>query len=130
MPCFSNGPNPNEPEYDQWVSQVRPQLQAFTHVVDYYYRKAKLSLPHPGTVDNLRAWFDNDELPDDVVEPVDAEDNSRVLRQILLHLDCDGIGVFQLNDIRNLLIRERTPKNLGYLYALNHCFAAMRNYVC
>src|SRR5436190_23958360 len=55
------------------------------------------------------SWFSPnngraENLPPDAVNSVDAEENRRVLRQILLHLDCDGVDVFKLNEILNFLV--------------------------
>ena len=134
MPCFSSGPTPGTQEYEDWLPQVQKRLDSFIHVVDYYYHKAGLSLPQPHTIDGLREWLRGGKLPPphDAIKPVDLDKNTQVLRQILLHLQCDGVDVFQLNDIANLFsekisTKEITPKQLGYCYVLNYCFSAMRN---
>ncbi|MCA9071842.1 MAG: hypothetical protein KDA84_23100, partial [Planctomycetaceae bacterium] len=101
------------------------KFRRLVHVVDYYYKKASLTLPQPHTVDCWAEWLLGGS-PFDAVAPLDTPVNKLVLRQILLHLDCDGVEVFQLNDIRNFLINNPTPKRLGYGYIVSHCFVAMR----
>ena len=50
------------------------------------------------------------------------------MHQILLHLDCDGVDVFQLNDIGNLLRSDLTPKNPRVRpRSFNYCSVALRN---
>lgn len=117
MPCFTTGPTPGTPEYEEWLPGVRRKLDSFTHVVDYYSRKAGFTTPEPTGCDD----------PDEASVVASSPGNDRVLEQILLHLDCDGVDVFQLNDIRNLLRDDRTPKGRGYLRVLNHCFRTLRN---
>jgi hypothetical protein len=117
MPCFSNGPEPGTPQYDAWLPDVRRKLDAFTHVVDYYYRKAGLAMPEPTGSDTTGQE----------ATPADPSGNKRVLDQILLHLDCDGVDVFYLNDIRNLLREDDSPRGRGYARALSFCFKALRN---
>ena len=51
MPCFSTEPRPGTQEYEEWLPRVRSQLDLFTHVVDYYYRKAGVTMPEPAGVD-------------------------------------------------------------------------------
>src|SRR4051794_8838794 len=116
MPCFSTGLTPGTPEYEMWVTDVQRTVVAFTHVVDYYYAKAGFPMPQPDTLQGLREWCDGENLPPDAVGTADPGGNKRVLRQILLHLDCDGVDVFKLNEIRNFLVTERTPQRLGYLF--------------
>src|SRR3954451_10972033 len=127
MPCFSTGPTPGTPGYEMWFADVQRTVGTFTHVVDYYYAKAGFPMPQPDTLERLREWCDGENLPPDAVNSVDAEENRRVLRQILLHLDCDGVDVFKLNEILNFLVMERTPQGLGYLFVAQHCFIALRN---
>src|SRR5262249_47225367 len=129
MPCFSTSPPPpGTPEYEEWLPRVQRMFDAFAHVVDYYYSKAGFPMPHPGMVEDLSAWLYGDRrLPSDVIQPVNPDENSRVLRQILLHLDCDGVDVFQLNDLRIFLYKELTPKRCGYAFIVNYCFVALRN---
>ena len=99
-------------------------LDSFTHVVDYYYRKAGLTLPEPATLDNREDWWRGREIPSDPTAPVDPSENGRVLQQILLHFDCDDVGVFQLNDIQNLLAEEQPRRRVGYTFVLQYCFIA------
>src|SRR5439155_5440724 len=103
---FSTGPTPGTPEYEERLPGVRRQLDAFTHVVDYYYRKAGITMPQPATLDNRRDWWDG-EVPPDATTTVDSSENDRVLHQILLHLDCDDRDVFHRNDIRTLLSQQQ-----------------------
>lgn len=117
VPCFSTGPEPGTPDYAAGLPEVGRKLAAFTHVVDYYYRKAGLAMPEPA------ACTDPEDPPDTGVPAVD----DRVLDQILLHLDCDGVDVFQLNDVRNLLRHDQTAKGRGYARVLGFCFRALRN---
>jgi hypothetical protein len=126
MPCFRTAPERESSEYGEWITTVTPKMEAFTHVVDYYYRAAGRPIPQPATVEFIREWFRAGALPADAQPPVDATANTRVLTQILLHLDCDGVGVFQLNDIANLLLESPTPRRLGYGFVLINCFVAMR----
>lgn len=116
MPCFRTGPEPGTPQYEAWIPEVRRKHDAFLHVVDYYYRKAGLTMPEPPEDRNRRRGSPR-------AAPAGDE---RVLEQILLHLDCDGVDVFQLNDIRNLLARDRTPRGRGYSRVLKYCFVALR----
>ncbi len=117
MPCFSTGPDPGTPEYAAWLPDVRRKLDSFMHVVDYYYRKAGLQMPEPTGAPG----------PGGTSPPAESVGNDRVLSQILLHIDCDGVNVFHLNDIRNLLSSDDTPKGRGYARVLNFCFRALRN---
>ena len=128
MPCFSTGPDQGTQAYLEWLPQVQRMFDAFAHVVDYYYYKAGFPMPHPGMVDDLDGWlFGGPRLPSDAIQPVNPDENTRVLRQIVLHLDCDGVDVFQLNDIRNFLRKEPTPKRLGYAFVAEQCFVVLRN---
>ena len=134
MPCFRNAPDRGTDEYEKWLPEVESRWRSFRHVVDYYYAKASVVLPHPATVtrDDLQAWGNPLERPQNPIAPVDWDENQAVIRQILLHIDCDGVDVFQLNDISNFLTEgfvEGTmkPEELGYLWALYQCFSAMRN---
>lgn len=117
MPCFSTGPTPGTPAYVAWLPEVTRKLDRFVHVVDYYYQKAGLGMPEPSSTD----------LEGEGVAWDDPLGNDRVLEQILLHLDCDDVDVFHLNDIRNLLSDDHTPSGRGYLRVLNYCFRALRN---
>lgn len=115
MPCFSNGPMPGTPDYDEWLPEVTRQLDSFIHVVDYYYAKAGIPVPQP----DVPAGTSH------ITEPIDARENERVLQQILLHLDCDDVDVLQLHDIRLLLGNDPASKGHRYVAVLNHCFAAL-----
>ncbi|MBM83856.1 MAG: hypothetical protein CMJ78_25150 [Planctomycetaceae bacterium] len=76
MPCFNSGPERGTKEYEQWLTDVEPRWQSFRHVVDYYYSKANAVLPHPATVtrDDLNAWGNPLERPQNSVTPVFGED--------------------------------------------------------
>src|SRR6266545_3715030 len=111
MPCFSNGPRPGTPDYDAWLPEVTRQLDSFTHVVDCYFGKAGLPVPR------------QDDATSD--PPIDTRENEGVLRQVLLHLDCDGVDVLHLHDIRLLLGNDPASKGHRYAAVLNHCFAAL-----
>jgi hypothetical protein len=108
------------------LAGVRKKLDSFRHVVDYYYRKAGIGMPQPANLDNRREWWGR-ELPPAAASQVATSENRGVLNQILLHLDCDDVDVFQLNDIRNLLSQDQTPQALGYAFVLQFCFVALRN---
>ena len=128
MPCFSTGPTRGTPDYEAWLPDMQGKFDPFAHVVDYYYQMAGFPMPQPASVEHMREWCRAGDLPQDVTIPVDPDVNKCVLRQILLHLDCDGIDVFQLNDIGNFLLMECTPQRLGYAFVVIHCFAALRNH--
>lgn len=132
MPCFRSAPDREDPEYAAWAERVEEQFDSIVHVVDYYYGKSGLSMPQPHTLDCWEEWLLGGkrdapvEKPSDSITPVDTKENQRVLRQILLHLDCDEVTEIQLNDIRNYLIKNPSPKRMGYGYIVDYCFVAMR----
>ena len=134
MPCFSNGPDPGTAEYDQWLPEAESRWKAFVHVVDYYFRSAGEAVPFPAEVTSeiVRAWDNPLELYIHPVGPANWTKTFEIVRQILLHLDCDGLNAFDLNHISNFLYDrfrqgELTPQEVGYLWVLSRCFAAMRN---
>jgi len=133
MPCFTNGPEPGTQEYEEWLPTVQSRWESFVHVVDYYFGKADEPVPYPEVVDGdtLRAWNNPLERYLKPVKPANWSKIHVVIHQILLHLDCDGVDVFHLNDISNLIVNKAlekslTPQELGYLWVLSQCFAAMR----
>ena len=133
MPCFSTAPDPGTKEYDLWVVDVRPKSEAFVHVVDYYFGKADEPIPHPAnndfeTCENWNGLGERYLL--ETVAPANWSKVAVVIRQILLHLDCDDVSIFQLNEIRNFLIlgpNATDLKNIGYRWISEQCFLAMRN---
>ncbi len=136
MPCFSNGPTLGDPHYTQWMSDIATKFESFSHVVDYYLGKAKLTLPQPADITDhgkvLGEWSDSLSRPGETLMPVNWDRVDPTVRQILLHLECDGIDEFRLNDIANFIINKflhetPDPKHLGYLWVLYRCFSAMRN---
>ncbi len=126
MPCFSSGPpNTGTSEYEAWLTDTRRMLDSFTHVVDYYYRKAGMEMPEPASPDDAHGPPDGGGAQ--ATPGLDPDENARVLQQVLLHLDCDDVNVFHLNEIRHLLRQDRAARWRGYLHVLNHCFRALRN---
>ncbi len=134
MPCFSNAPDRGTPEYERWLPEATARWEAFVHVVDYYFKSAGESLPYPKEVTKeiVRAWHHPLERYMRPAEPANWTKIFEIVRQILLHLDCDGVNEFHLNHIGNLL-EDRfqqgklTPRDVGYLWVRSQCFAAMRN---
>src|SRR4051812_11883471 len=125
MPCFSSGPTPGTHEYDEWLPVVNAVLDRFIHVVDYYYGKAGLTVPQPATPEDGRRTQSAGEMALGAVEPIDARENARVLQQILMHLDCDEVGMLDLHELRLLLHNDPVSKGHRYTAVLNHCFSAM-----
>jgi hypothetical protein len=101
-------------------------LDSFIHVVDYYYGKAGLPVPQPADPENAGGYPSAEELALNAAEPIDPRENARVLHQILLHLDCDDVDMFQLHEIRLLLHNDPASKGHRYAAVLNYCFSAMR----
>ena len=138
MPCFSNGPNCDDVNYTEWMTDMAAEFEKFVHVVDYYFGKSSTTLPQPASItDNgwqiLGEWSDPRSRPADTLMKVDWDQVDSIVRQILLHLDCDGVNEFRLNDIANFILNTYLhetpdPKLLGYLWVLFRCFAAMRNH--
>ena len=114
MPCFTNGPEPGTKEYDEWLPTAEGRLASFVHVVDYYFGKAGMSVPYPAAVDRetLQAWDNPLERYLKPVEPASWSKINVVVRQVLLHLDCDGIDEFHLNDISNLITNKALDNSL------------------
>ncbi len=134
MPCFSNAPNPDDPHYKEWLTQVEALWDAFVHVVDYYFDKAGESVPYPEECDRetMRSWCNPLERYIKPAKPANWSRNAEIIRQILLHLDCDGITEIQLNDIGNFGDHKfrrgaLTPNEIGYLWVQSQCFSAYRN---
>jgi hypothetical protein len=128
MACFTTtAPDPGTPQYEEWFHRIEPLAAKFKHVVDYYYGQAGFAMPRPQAIDNARGWLCDSELPSDLREPVDLAKNEQVLRQIFLHIDCDGVSVFDLNDVGRFLNLERTPERLGYGFVQMYCFVGLRN---
>ena len=126
MPCFSSGPAPGTKAYDEWLPKVSRQLDSFIHVVDYYYGKAGLPVPLPTDPDHARDYPRAEELALNEAPPVDPRENARVLHQILLHLDCDDVDMFELHDIRLLLRNDPASNGHRYAAVLYHCFSSMQ----
>ena len=134
MPCFSDAPEHGTPEYERWLPDALARWNAFVHVVDYYFKNAGLSVPYPVEVTKeiVRAWDNPLERYIKPTKPCNWTKIFGVIRQILLHLDCDGVTEFDLNHISNFLWDKfqqgtLTPQDVGYLWILSQCFAAMRN---
>jgi hypothetical protein len=66
-------------------------------------------------------------MPEPAVSRSNTAENARVLNNILLHLDCDAVDVFHLNEIQNLLMHDRSSKGRAYISVLKYCFTALRN---